>query len=309
MFIKKLGYSTTAIILAGSLYIAGCVKEDNHVQQREDFNVALTDDIKLDMVYVSPGTFMMGSLETEKFRNINEVRHEVTLKKPFYIGKTEVTNAQYAVFLNDNSIGEDGILASGNFPTQILVTPGTGEDNCCLNYTDGKWAPAPGCGNNPAIYVSWFGAVEFCNWLSTVTGNKYQLPSEAQWEYTAKGGHKNNGYHLYSGSNNASLIACFLENWGVNNTKTNKVGLYAPNELEVFDMSGNVWEWCNDWFDDNAPAGNSADPAGPSTGISKVIKGGSWNTTESRCRNACRTGSLPAGQYNNIGFRVLQLAP
>jgi len=155
--------------------------------------------------------------------------------------------------------------------------------------------------NHPVIHVSWNDAVAYCNWLSKKTGETYRLPTETEWEYAAGGGNKSRGYK-YAGSNNIDEVA---EYEGNNFTKTKPVGGKKPNELGLYDMSGNVDEWCSDWYDSdyysNSPSSN---PKGPSSGSYHVYRGGSWASPADDCRVKCRSdwGSFDSECF--IGFRV-----
>ena len=142
-------------------------------------------------------------------------------------------------------------------------------------------------------------AQEFCNKLSELTGKRYVLPTEAQWEYAARGGNKSNGY-TYSGSNSVSKVAVY-ETSSHSNVMSKK-----PNELGIYDMSGNVYEWCSDWY---GSYGSSAqtNPQGQSSGDYRVLRGGNWYFNSSRCRVATRNINGPSNRSSGIGFRVVCL--
>jgi formylglycine-generating enzyme required for sulfatase activity len=125
------------------------------------------------------------------------------------------------------------------------------------------------------------------------------LPTEAEWEFAARGGTRSQGYK-YAGSNSLASVAWYDGNSGY---KTHSVGQKQPNELGLYDMSGNVWEWCNDWHGDydNSPSTN---PKGPSSGAYRVLRGGSFRGSATGCRVACRLYSGPSFRFNNYGFRV-----
>ncbi len=220
----------------------------------------------IEMLLIPGGTFNMGcSASTRYGCNGDETNHQVTLSKAFYLGKTEVTQAQWQAKMGINP---------SNFS---------------------------GNANNPVEQVSWNDIVGF----NTATG--LRLPSEAEWEYACRGGtttafHSMPGYP--NGTNDDSLlgnIAWYQSNNSPNGTKS--VAGKAVNAFGMYDMSGNVAEWCNDWYGSYA-AGNVTDPAGPSSGSYRVLRGGSWDDLSVDCRSSNRHYFVPVGRSFNIGFRV-----
>ena len=157
--------------------------------------------------------------------------------------------------------------------------------------------------NRPVESVTWEEAQEFCKKLSELTGKKYVLPTKAQWEYAARGGNKSKGY-TYSGSNNIDEVAKYeSSSGGHSNVKSKK-----PNELGIYDMSGNVYEWCSDWYGSSYYSSSSqTNPQGPSSGSDRVVRGGSWYNNASSCRVAHRYYGNPSDRYSNCGFRVVYL--
>jgi formylglycine-generating enzyme len=163
-----------------------------------------------------------------------------------------------------------------------------------------------GRGNRPVINVSWDDANAYAQWLSTQTGQTWRLPTEAEWEYAARGGNKSRGYQ-YAGSNDVGSVAQYAGN---NNKSTESVGSKHPNELGIYDMSGNVWEWCIDLYDDNyyanSPSNNpSNNPQGPSSGSNRVYRGGSWISGAGYCRVARCDNYMPSGRGGDLGFRLV----
>jgi len=239
----------------------------------------------VEMVFVQGGTFSMGSYSG----SLDEKPvHQVTVSS-FMMGKYEVTQEQYQKVMGTNP----------------------------SNFKSGSYAP-----KRPVEQVSWYKAVEFCNKLSefeglqkvyTINGtdvradssrNGYRLPTEAEWEYAAKGGSQSRGY-TYSGSNNPEEVAWY-DHSSVSSTTTNVVGTKAPNELGLYDMAGNVWEWCWDWYKDSYEAGAQTDPIGSSSGDSRVYRGGSWDSIDSNLQSANRIRNSPGYSSYALGFRVVR---
>ena len=229
--------------------------------------------INMDMIFCPPGTFTMGSPTTEAGRDADrENEHNVTLTKGFYLGKYEVTQAQYEAVIGSN-------------PSEFNAT---------------------GNGNRPVEKVNWTEAVAFCAQLTTQEQNagrlpagwSYVLPTESQWEYACRAGTTT----AYSWGN---TIASSNANYNSNIGQTADVGQYAANPWGFFDMHGNVWEWTNDRYQAAYPTGNPVvDPTGPSSGSYRVLRGGSWNFDGSNLRSAGRNRSYPSSRSYSLGFRV-----
>jgi formylglycine-generating enzyme required for sulfatase activity len=153
--------------------------------------------------------------------------------------------------------------------------------------------------NLPVEKVSWDDCQEFITKLNQATGKTFRLPTEAEWEFAARGGTKSQGYK-YSGSNTIGDVAWYTVNSG---SKTHEVGTKQANELGLYDMSGNVWEWCSDWYGEYSSSAQS-DPTGPSTGSYRVQRGGSWYNAAWCCRVAIRSGYTPTIRYYYFGLRL-----
>jgi formylglycine-generating enzyme required for sulfatase activity len=224
-------------------------------------------DLGIKWISVEGGTFRMGSNENNDEKPI----HDVTVSS-FKMSATEITFDQYDLYCN----------ATGkNRPS------------------DNGW----GRGNHPVINVSWNDAVEYCTWASRQTGKTVRLPTEAEWEYAARGGNKSRNYK-YSGSDDIGSVAWY---GGNSYSKTQDVATQKANELGLYDMSGNVYEWCQDWYDENYYSNSpSANPQGPSSGQYRVLRGGSWYFFDNSCRVAFRSWSLPDLRVDFYGFRVIQ---
>ena len=229
--------------------------------------------VTFNMVRVKAGTFQMGS--TSGWNDEKPV-HSVTLTNDYLIGETEVTQALwYAVM--------------GLSPTPL----------------GSAWSSAYGLGdNNPAYYISYEDCQEFLTRLNQMTELQFRFPTEAEWEYAARGGIKSQGY-TYAGSNNIGNVAWYKENSG---SKTQEVATKDANELGLYDMSGNVEEWCADWYG-SYNSSNSIDPKGPSSGTYRMYRGGYWNGTATDCRVACRSYNPPTTRSNYSGFRLAHQVP
>lgn len=220
------------------------------------------NDIMRNMVYVEGGTFIMGATAEQKTPDYDEQpTHRVSLSS-FYIGKYEVTQALWKAVMGSNPSNWKG-------------------------------------DNLPVETVSWNDCQTFLRKLNAMTGKNFRLPTEAEWEFSARGGNRSRGYQ-YSGSNVLSDVAWYVDNSGM---KTHNVGTKAPNELGIYDMSGNVWEWCQDWH--RYYYGYSqTNPTGPSSGSYRVIRGGGWSGGARIYRVANRDISTPDCRIISLGFRL-----
>lgn len=154
--------------------------------------------------------------------------------------------------------------------------------------------------NLPVERVSWEDCQAFITKLNQLTGKTFRLPTEAEWEYAARGGAKSRGYK-YSGSNNIDDVAWYDDN---SDDETHPVKTKAPNELGLYDMSGNVFEWCNDWYGDYSRSAQT-NPTGPNTGSFRVYRGGSWVSGAGSCRVSFRNYDYPGYRFNLLGFRLV----
>jgi formylglycine-generating enzyme required for sulfatase activity len=261
------------------------------------------------MVSIPGGTFTMGSPETEVNRIIYETQHEVTLSA-FKMSKYEITNAQYALFLNTKKIGSNGKYEAGTYPTQTLIyaTDDGTVDDWGLIYNGCQWVPLAGFENHPVVNVTWYGAYEF----GLYAGGR--LPTEAEWEYACRG---NTTTAFNTGNCLSNLQANY--NWsrpqtGCTNSpaylnKTQAVGSYGANAFGLHDMHGNVIEWCNDWDSDwdpeSTPPSQQTNPTGPTTGIYRLCRGGSWFGGASICRSAALCSQPPSWHSYMYGFRLV----
>ncbi len=250
-------------------------KQDGPSQGIHDFTETAWG-INMKMIWVEGGDFLMGCTgEQENCYNDEAVVRRVTLDG-FYIGTFEVTQSQWEQVMG-TSISQQ-------------------RDKTSLS-----WAMYGDSANSPMYYVNWNEAMEFCRRLSIKTGRHYGLPSEAQWEYAARGGQKSDKTQ-FSGSNSSNLVA-----WDNSNSKSTShpCGQKQPNELGIYDMSGNVQEWCSDNYVSTYDVNNINNPLVSTEGSFHVIRGGSWTQTSRECRVSCRHHEMSSFSYYNLGFRVV----
>ena len=241
------------------------------------------DYLEPEMITVQGGSFRMGS---EEGSDNEKPVHEVTLST-YAIGKYEVTNQEFCLFLNAVGNQEEG----GETWYRI---GGYGK----IEKNAERFVVKAGYDRHPVNNVSWYGAQAYCQWLSQLTGKTYRLPTEAEWEFAARGGNRSQNY-TYAGGDDAGAVAVY------NSSGTAAVGGKQANELGLFDMSGNVWEWCADWYDkDYYAASPKQNPKGPASGYSRVLRGGSWlRLITTNLRVAYRYDNYPDYRYDYIGFR------
>jgi eukaryotic-like serine/threonine-protein kinase len=225
--------------------------------------------VGIEMIRVPAGKFTMGSPANEKDRSDNEGPQHIVTVSSFYMGKFEVTQAQWRA---------------------VSLLPKV--------KIDLKSDPAKYKGDNlPVETVSWDESVEFCERLSRATGKSYRLPTEAEWEYACRAGTTG----MYAG--NLDLMAWYGEDF--TKGSTHPVGTKQANRFGLYDMHGNVWEWCQDWYGDNYYAQSpSTNPTGPSTGSVRVSRGGDWLFMAPFSRSAIRDRGAPGNRGGNLGFRL-----
>lgn len=244
-------------------------REEKERKEREEAERKLHGEIinikgvKYYLKEVAGGSFEMSEEIYGGFLNlsIKKITQKVNLPS-YYIGETQVTQALWKAVM-------------GNNPS---------------NFTEDQL---------PVEDVSWQDCKTFISKLNEMTGKKFRLPTEAEWEFAARGGQKSKGYE-YSGSNSLDDVAWYDDN---SQNTTHRVASKQPNELGIYDMSGNVWEWCNDYYGDYIN-GVLTNPTGPETGTNMVIRGGSWGYGASRCRSTTRYQYARGGHTSNIGLRL-----
>ena len=273
-FSKSILFAPLLSLLLGGVLVVSCGDDENEEDvQTSSSNqnggtpafdgedkVYTVNGVSFKMIAVKGGTFQMGSDDGYEWE---KPVHRVTLSD-YYIGETEVAQELW-------------IAVMGSNPSYC-----TGNMQC------------------PVEMVSWNDCQTFISKLNQLTGETFRLPTEAQWEYAARGGNKSKGY-TYSGSNVIDDVAWYDDNSG---EMTYPVKTKVPNELGIYDMSGNVWEWCSDWYGSYSSAAQT-DPTGPATGSHRVMRGGSWGSYASSCRVASRNSFTPTGGNNfYLGLRL-----
>ena len=220
--------------------------------------------VTFNMIKVEGGTFTMGATSEQRSDAYSDEKpvHQVTLSS-YYIGETEVTQALWQAVM-------------GNNPSSFK-----GE-------------------NRPVEEVSWDDCKTFISKLNSLTGKHFRLPSEAEWEYAARGGNKSQGYK-YSGSNTLGNVAWYTDNSG---NETHPVNTKSPNELGIYDMSGNVWEWCQDW-EGAYSSSSQTNPTGASSGSHRVLRGGGWGSSARYCRVSNRVSYAPDDRDYGLGLRLV----
>ena len=226
--------------------------------------IPVKNGISIEMVKVEAGSFNMGATpEMQAPYEVEKPVHRVTLTNNYYIGKYEVTQALWQAVMGSNP-----------------------------SYFKGD--------DLPVEQVSWNDCQDFISKLNAMTGKRFRLPSEAEWEYAARGGKKSRGYQ-YSGSNTLGDVAWYEGNSG---SKTHAVGTKQPNELGIYDMTGNVYEWCQDWYGSYSSSPQT-NPIGAVSGSSRVDRGGSWFFTAKHCRSSYRFNLTPGYRLNFLGLRLV----
>jgi formylglycine-generating enzyme len=244
---------------------------------------------KIEMIAIKGGTYKMGDPDGP---DDEKPLHKVTLND-FALSKYEITNEQFADFLND--YGSDKVKEGTYAGNRMIYSSSEESREWGVNYTKKGWLPSKGYEKFPVVYVTWYGANEYCKWAGG------RLPSEAEWNFAAIGGNKTQKYK-YSGSSNINEVSWYKEN---SETHTHEVGTKSPNELGLYDMSGNVYEWCQDWYDKEyyrkSPKLNPVN--NDETGV-KVLRGGSYYNPSGSGLPCNRTHDPPSDHFSNYGFRL-----
>lgn len=233
---------------------------EDEVGENRTFTV---NGVSFTMVAVKGGTFTMGATSEQTGAASSESPTHLVTLSDYYIGETEVTQELWQAVMGSNPSEFTGNL------------------------------------QRPVENVSWNDCQTFITKLNALTGETFSLPTEAEWEYAARGGDKAQGY-LYSGSNTIGDVAWYTSN---SSGTTHPVKTKQANELGVYDMSGNVWEWCSDWYGSYSSSAQT-DPVGPSSGSDRVLRGGGWHGDATYCRVAYRNNNTPTIVLLIYGLRL-----
>jgi formylglycine-generating enzyme required for sulfatase activity len=328
--------------IVAALAMCGCSLRHPAAPPAHSTAATMTNSIGIELVLIPAGEFMMGAEEDRAdtlrafpFCNPELLprespRHMVRITKPFYMGACEVTLGQFRAFCEQAHYridAEDGRAMTGYGPRGELIE----------STTFRPWAPGwPIESSHPAGYVSWNDATAFCAWLSKQEGRTYRLPTEAEWEYACRAG-TSTRYHCgsdpeelvhYANTPDADRAALYprkqVNTYDADGHESGKqipypflkghdgyawtapVGRFRPNGFGLFDMHGNSWEWCSDWFDEHYYEQSPRDdPQGPPTGTIRVSRGGGFDNGPETLRCARRDGGTPESRDCHDGFRVV----
>ncbi|PLX23844.1 MAG: hypothetical protein C0599_03600 [Salinivirgaceae bacterium] len=286
-------WSTIGIEEGQYLLTAEAVDTDQK-SSRAQVTVEIYTEIEItpmEMILVEGGIYDMGCASNNMYSCFS---HELPIHSvavdSFYISKHEVTNYYFAQFLNEIDIDSMGV-----YQGETIID--LQSSNIQIKYQAGQYVPVHGKENFPVVEVSWYGAKLYCEHQGG------RLPTEAEWEFAARGGNETDST-IFAGGNDIGAVAWYVENA---ENSAHAVGTRRANELGIHDMSGNVWEWCNDWYDEAyyevSPENN---PTGPDNGVEKVLRGGIWNGDAVFCRVSYRDFSSPLITNNANGFRLVK---
>uniref|UniRef100_Q3ANU9 Sulfatase-modifying factor enzyme-like domain-containing protein n=1 Tax=Chlorobium chlorochromatii (strain CaD3) TaxID=340177 RepID=Q3ANU9_CHLCH len=273
--------------------------------------LAAVNTVPPNFVLIRGGEFTMGSPESESERDRDEMPHRVKVGD-FYIARYEVTTAEFRTFVQETGYRTDAEKTNPSLVFWSGLWPGKAGLNWRYG-TNGK--ERSGAENNhPVILVSWNDAVAYCKWLSKKHGMNFRLPTSAEWEYACRAG---TSTVFNYGDNLSTTQANYDGNYpysnhpkGIYRKNTVPVNSFTPNAWGLYNMHGNVAEWCSDWYSEpyyesSKANGTVTNPTGPATGSNRVMRGGSWYDDARYCRSADINDSTPSYRYINVGFRVV----
>jgi sulfatase modifying factor 1 len=285
----------------------------------KELTLDLANEVTLKLVQIPAGKFLMGSPETEKGRFEDEVQHEVTISKAFYMGVTHVKVDQFAAFVKESGYKTDAEKAGWAIGFEVE------DGKRFLKAMDGLSWRNPGFdqkGDHPVVQVSWNDASAFCNWLWKKSGKTVVLPTEAQWEYACRAGTKTaypwgdnpddgKGWANCADQSfkkkelpNAPDERAFFS-WNDGFVFTSPVGSFKGNAFGLYDMNGNAGQWCQDRYGEYEKGAAPRDPTGAKEGDLRVLRGGTWGVKPAHCRSANRSRNDPGSRIGSCGFRVV----
>ncbi len=263
------------------------------------------------VVLIRGGIFTMGSPLSEVNRSDNETQHQVKVSD-FYLGKYAVTVSEFKEFMEASGYRTDAEKEDGSY----IWDGKTWEKRAGIHWrhgVSGKERPSDEY-NHPVLHVSWNDAVAYCSWRSIITEKQFRLPTEAEWEYACRAG---TATPFSTGENITTAQANYHGHYPYNKNKaglfrenTVAVESFEPNRWGLYNMHGNVWEWCSDWYGQNyydecMAKGVVENPVGPETGSGRVLRGGGWHSRARRCRSSFRNRNTPDFRDCNVGFRLV----
>ncbi len=260
-----------------------------------------TIHVERTLINAANQTFAMGSPETDPYRYHDEALHNVSFTKDFYMSTYEITNAQYAAFLNqtEHRPGTKFTVGEGDAKIEYVFVKESDTCGVYFNYDLGKWVPTDNMADYPVSYVSWYGAQAFAEYVGG------SLPSEAQWEFACKAG---SNTMWYFGDDSTALVNYCVFELNSEGDNASAVGTKTPNAWGLYDMHGNVSEWTldfyNPWADDELPD-LLVDPVSPQPGPFVILRGGSWYSNIGSTRSAFRIYGFPDYCTGDVGFRVI----
>ena len=282
----------------------------------KELTLDLGNKVTMKLVQIPAGKFMMGSPETEKDRDKDEVQHEVTISKPFYMGVTHVTVDQFAAFVTDSGYKTDAEKDGWSVGFEVKDGKIIVEKMNGCSWRNPSFDQK---GDHPVVQVSWNDAKAFCDWLSKKSGKTVVLPTEAQWEYACRAGTRTAypwGDDPDDGRGWANCTDQSLKkklpnepdkvkffSWDDGFVFTSPVGSFKANAFGLYDMNGNTIQWCQDLYGDYEK-GAATDPTGADTGPHRVLRGGGWFYDPYYCRSAYRNWVAPVSRASINGFRV-----
>jgi len=328
------------LLLLPLAYVSGASADEPVTASVAEKNKVMENSIGMKLVLIPEGEFVMGSSETtdalaaaypeysrERLLDIKDESpaHKVQITRPFYFGKHEVTVGQFRSYLAlSGAVPESISDQTGGYGYNLAYDPKKSKRGDAFEGRDPKYSwkdtGFPQGDDHPVLNVTWNDADRMCKWLSKQEGKKYRLPTEAEWEYVCRAGSQTR-YHNGQDPEALTQIANTFDvdceaNWPEwkqfalakpdGFAFTAPVGSFAPNAFGVYDMHGNVWEWCSDWHGDTYYAESPLqDPTGPKEGSVRIRRGGSWHTWSFYARSTYRNWNDEATRYTLVGIRLM----